>query len=33
MPMLRTFELRLKPKAAQRAELERILADSVETTG
>jgi putative transposase len=31
MPMLRTFELRLKPKAAQRSELEHILADSVET--
>jgi hypothetical protein len=29
--MLRTSELRLKPKAAQRAELEHILADSVET--
>jgi hypothetical protein len=29
--MLRTFDLRLKPKAAQRCELERILADSVET--
>jgi putative transposase len=31
MPMLRTFELRLKPKAAQRSEREHILADSVET--
>ncbi len=31
MPMLRTFELRLKPKAVQRAELARILADSAET--
>jgi hypothetical protein len=31
MPVLRSFELRLKPKAAQRSELERILADSVET--
>jgi hypothetical protein len=30
MPMLRTFELRLKPKAVQRAELARILADSAE---
>jgi putative transposase len=29
--MLRTFELRLKAKATQRSELERILADSVET--
>jgi len=29
--MLRTFELRLKPKAVQRAELARILADSAET--
>jgi putative transposase len=29
--MLRTFELRLKPKAAQRAELLHILADSCET--
>lgn len=29
--MLRSFELRLKPKAAQRAELARILADSCET--
>ena len=29
--MLRSLELRLKPKAAQRSELERILADSVET--
>jgi putative transposase len=31
MPMLRTSELRLKPKAAQRSELEHILSDSVET--
>jgi putative transposase len=31
MPMLRTFELRLKPKAVQRAELARILTDSAET--
>jgi len=29
--MLRTFELRLKPKAAQRSELAHILADSCET--
>jgi putative transposase len=29
--MLRIFELRWKPKAAQRSELEHILADSVET--
>jgi hypothetical protein len=31
MPMLRTFDLRLKGQAAERSELERILADSVET--
>jgi putative transposase len=31
MPMLRTFDLRLKPKAAQHSELEHILAASVET--
>lgn len=31
MLMLRTFELRLKPKAAQRSELAHILADSCET--
>jgi putative transposase len=31
MQMLRSFELRLKPKAAQRAAMQHILADSAET--
>ena len=31
MQMLRSFELRLKPKAAQRSAMQYILADSAET--